>query len=85
MHVIFNAHFCITTLKTLDINKQICLLENYIDIQQSTGKHLYEKHNVLQMTDLELLITVIYLVRKLYDKKFVLITSKNFTVMKHIF
>lgn len=80
-----DAHFCITTLKTLDINKQICLLENYIDIQQRTGKHLYEKHDVLQMTDLELLITVIYLVRKLYDKKFVLITSKNFTVMKHIF
>lgn len=48
------------------------------------NKNLDEKHDLLQMTVLVLLITVIYLVRELYDEKCIPITSKNFTVMKHI-
>lgn len=82
--VIFNAYFCTTKLKIL--HKQICLLENYTQLTYNkVNNNLYKKYDSLQKTDLVLLITVIYLVRKLYDKKFIPITSKKFAVMKYMF
>lgn len=82
--VIFNAYFCTTKLKIL--HKQICLLENYTRLTYNkVNNNLFKKYDSLQKTDLVLLITVIYLVRKLYDKKFIPITSKNFAVMKYMF
>lgn len=82
--VIFNACFCTTKLKIL--HKQICLLENYTRLTYNkVNNNLYKKYDSLQKTDLVLLITVIYLVRKLYDKKFIPITSKNFAVMKYMY